>query len=159
MTLGRVVLSMAVLLGGAPVLAHAEYESSDPPRNAVLEEMPEEVGLVFTEPVETRFSIFKVYPLEHESLDADALADPGFLRLNGLAAALVSDVLTVRGDEERRVDAGLVAGEDRRREIGILLEPESPPGAYVVMWRALAVDGHTTQGYFVFVVGPDPAGE
>ncbi|WP_081439952.1 copper resistance protein CopC [Meiothermus ruber] len=36
----------------------------------------------------------------------------------------------------------------------IALRPGLGPGVYVVLWRVLSVDSHTTQGFFVFVVEP-----
>lgn len=147
----RLVLVLLLLAAG-PAFAHADYLSSDPPRDAVLETAPAEVKITWTEPVETRFSIFKVYPLEHPSLDDEALAEPDFLRLNGLAGLLVAEVLQLRDDEDARADLGPIDPEPNTAQIALRLEPDLGPGAYVVMWRVLATDTHPTQGYFVFVV-------
>lgn len=135
--------------------AHADYLSSEPPRETVLDGVPAEVQVTYTEPVETRFSIFKVYPLEHPSLDESALSNPDFLRLNGLAGLLVADVLQRRDDADARADLGLMDPEPRTAAISLRLKPDLGPGAYVVMWRVLAADTHPTQGYFVFVVAPE----
>ncbi len=87
---------MAALLVGA-ASAHASLESSEPERYSLVRAPLEEVQLVFSEPVELRFSTFKVYGLE---LDDEAMPeDPGNLsererqRLTGLAGTLVAEVL------------------------------------------------------------------
>ena len=121
----------------------------------MLDAAPEQVVLSFTEPVETRFSLFKVYPLDGEvSLPdgATTLEGTEALRVNGLAGALVADVLAARGDEDARTDEGLLTPDARSPEVVIALPEDMPPGAYVVMWRVLAADTHPTQGFFVFVV-------
>ena len=100
--------------------------------------------LVFTEPVEVRASIFKVYPLE---------ADDDPLRLRAQAARLVDEVLQVRGDENRRADDGLVPAGHESAEIQIVLPDDLPPGPYVVMWRVLSVDAHYV-GHYVFTYAP-----
>jgi len=153
-------LAAAVLLTAArPALAHAEIETVDPPRDALLDVAPLRIRLVFGEPVETRFSLFKVYPLASASLGAADLVDPDFLRLNGLAAALVPGALSARDDADVRVDRGLIDTADRSADVTVALAPDLPVGAYVVMWRVLAIDGHTTQGHAVFVVRAPAQGE
>lgn len=126
------------------VLAHAFLRSTDPTEESTITNEPKEVRLEFTEPVEIRFSIFKVYRLN---------VDPGFemRRLNAAAGALVSDVLRKRGDEEARADAGLTASSGTSTDIVIKLKRDLAPGAYVVMWRALSIDTHTTQGFHIFL--------
>ena len=151
----RSLALVLLLLAVGPALAHADYLASDPPRDAVLAAPPTQVELTYTEPAETRFSVFKVYRLDHPTLDDATLAQPDFLRLNGLAGLLVADVLQLRGDEEARADLGLVDPEPRTDRVVLALKPDLADGAYVVMWRVLATDTHPTQGHFVFVVSPD----
>ena len=55
------------------------------------------------------------------------------LRLNGLAGALVNDVIEVRGDEAARADAGVVTSDSRSAEVTLAMKPELPAGTYVVM--------------------------
>ncbi|TMI77942.1 MAG: copper resistance protein CopC, partial [Bacillati bacterium ANGP1] len=52
-----------------------------------------------------------------------------------------------------RSDAG-VANTTRTSGDIVLRLKDLGPGAYVVMWRVLSVDTHTTQGSFVFVYTP-----
>jgi methionine-rich copper-binding protein CopC len=150
----RLATLLLLLLAAGVALAHADYESSAPDRDAVLEAPPAEVRVTFTEAVETRFSIFKVYPLELPPSADMIVADPDFLRLNGLAGLVVADVLQLRDDDEARADKGLVDPPARTNDVTLELRPDLTPGAYVVMWRVLAADTHPTQGYFVFVVAP-----
>ena len=149
---------LALLVGAGWVSAHADLGTATPAPGAVLDAPPEQVVLSFTEPVDTRFSLFKVYPLDAEvdvPEGATALEGTEALRLNGLAGALVADVLTVRGDDDARSDVGLVEPEPRTEHVALALREDLPPGPYVVMWRVLAADTHPTQGFFVFVVTGD----
>lgn len=52
------------------------------------------------------------------------------------------------------MDAGLKTQARTAENVLIALKPDLGPGAYVVLWRVLSVDSHTTQGFFVFVVEP-----
>jgi methionine-rich copper-binding protein CopC len=63
-------------------------------------------------------------------------------------------VLTKRGDEAARADAGVTTTARTSTDISLRLKPDSPPGVYAVMWRVLSVDTHTTQGFHVFIVAP-----
>lgn len=127
------------------VSAHASLESGQPVADAIVGRLPDTVVLRFTEPVEVRASIFKVYPLEPDE-------DP--LRLKARAAKLVDEVLQLRGDEAARADAGLRPAGRESAEIQIILKEELPPGPYVVMWRVLSVDTHITWGHYVFTYAP-----
>lgn len=166
-------LSLALLLVGAElalpglVAAHAEFERSSPGPAEIIEAAPEVVTLEFNAPIEVRFSVFKVYPLDVDAnITADTVAAEAgttatitggeALRLNGLAGALVNDVIELRGDEAARADAGLVTRDGRSAVVTLALEPELPAGTYVVMWRVLAIDTHTTQGFYLFVIGDPP---
>lgn len=153
-----VAVSVAVLAVASVASAHAILETSEPAKNASLDAAPSEVSLHFTERVETAFSVFKVYALDSggdPSAPATApLEGVEALRLNGLAGTLVDQVLLERGDEDAaaRVDTGLEDTPSTSADVRIALGPDLPPGDYVVMWRVLSEDTHTTQGYFVFRV-------
>jgi len=144
------LLAALTLIGAAS--AHAELEESTPAAGETVRTLPEAVTLNFTEPLEVRFSTFKVYPL---GADLDMSAEDARARLNGLAGALVSEVLTAQGDEAARADAGVSTAERTSREITLPLKDGLEPGHYVVMWRALSVDTHTTQGFYVFTYAPE----
>lgn len=61
--------------------------------------------------------------------------------------------LLKRGDEAARSDAGVANTTRTSTDIVVRLK-DLEPGAYVLMWRVLSVDTHTTQGSFVFVYTP-----
>lgn len=148
---GRAVRTIGMLLlmcmaFGATAAAHAFLDGSSPEENSVVAQQPASVHLKFSEPVEVGLSVFKVYPLEP---DEDAL------RLQAQAAKVVGEVLLLQGDAERRADVGLADAARRTDRIEILLRDDLKPGPYVVMWRVLSIDTHTTAGHFVFVLAED----
>lgn len=146
----RLVLALLLVLAGGSVLAHAELRTSEPAAGEVLEAGPEEVQLSFSEPLETLFSVFKVYPLTAEGVDPAAAG--AAQRLNGLAATLVNEVLELRDDADRQVPAELVSAEATTAELTLAFEEPLADGHYVVMWRVLSIDTHVTEGFFVFSV-------
>ncbi len=150
----RPLLTIVLLAVIGFALAHSEWETGSPGPDAVLDAPPAEVVLTFSEPVDTRFSLFKVYPLTTDVTagDGDVLEADEAARLEGLAATLVDDVLTARGDEGERVDVGLVDTTELADRVTLALEPDLPAGAYVVMWSVLAEDTHAVQGHYVIVV-------
>jgi methionine-rich copper-binding protein CopC len=150
--LRRLFVLLLALLASGPLLAHAELSEVEPGRDAVLAVLPETVTLGFTEPVVTAFSLFKVYPLP----EGPGLADGGnaLLERNGRAAALVSEVLQKRADEAERADTGLLTTAGESPEVVISLKADLPPGDYVIMWRVLSVDTHSTSGFAVFTFAP-----
>ncbi len=137
--------AVLVLCAAGAAAAHAYLERSVPEEGARLDRAPRVVRLVFTEPVELRFSLFRVYRLE-------ATPDAPIARLNALAVELFNKALQGRNVEDLRVDQGITNQERATRNVVIRLKPDLRPGPYVVVWRVLSVDGHTTRGFFVFVV-------
>jgi methionine-rich copper-binding protein CopC len=136
------------LLAAGTAAAHAYLKTSTPARGAVVTTLLREVRLVFTEPGEVRHSVFRVHRLE---------APPGTERaqLNRMATSLARDVLRrPRADKPGRVDNGLATTQRRTTEIAIQLKPDLRPGHYVVIWHVLSVDGHRTQGSFLFTYRP-----
>ena len=154
MSVRRLILLLATLvpLGLGVAQAHADFASSEPASGATITQPLEEIRLVFTEAVELDFSLFKVYELDVAGVDL--ASQNSWQRLNGLAGALVTDVLGSREDGEARVDAGLANDERKSEEIVIALEEGIAAGFYVVMWRILSVDTHGTQGFYVFEYAP-----
>ena len=158
-----------LLLGAGLALAHAELVTMTPVKNSVLTTLPQTVTLTFSEPVEVGFSLFKVYKLEPtptstsggapggesggETGGASPESEEEALRLNGLAGTLVTEVLTERGDEAARADAG-PATTGTAEEVSLNLKEGQGAGNYVVMWRVLSADTHTTQGFYVFSYQP-----
>lgn len=144
------ILTLA-LAGVGSTLAHADLESSTPAANETLQVAPAEVSLTFTEAAEVRFSTFKVYPLD---ADLNFSADDAEARVNGLAGQLVSEVLETQGDDDARADTGVSTPERTTETVTLPLKSDSGPGVYVVMWRVLSVDSHTSQGFVTFRVSP-----
>lgn len=146
-------LILTLALAGVGV-AHSELESSTPAANATLQTAPSEVSLSFSEAAEVRFSTFKVYPL---GADIDS-ADAAEAQLNGLAGQLMSEVLETQGDDDMRADTGVstapTTGARTAETVTLPLKPDLPAGVYVVMWRVLSVDTHTSQGFITFQVAP-----
>ena len=160
-------LACLLLLGAGLALAHAELVTMTPAKNSVLTMLPQTVTLTFSEPVEVGFSLFKVYKLEPSPIPTDISggesggeradgASPESekeSRLNGLAETLVTEVLTTRGDEAARADAGPDT-TGTAEEVSLNLKEGQGAGDYVVMWRVLSTDTHTTQGFYVFSYRP-----
>jgi len=106
---------------------------------------PQSVTITFTEAVEVKLSVFKVYPLPGSgSLE----------RLNQQAQALLPQVIGLKGDQARRADSGLRTTAKTSSQVVIGLKPGLKPGAYAVLWRNLATDGHTSSDFFVFIYRP-----
>jgi copper resistance protein C len=136
-----------ITLGTVPrAFAHAFLNASVPSADSTVAAPLREISLSYSQPVEIRFSIFKVYKLN---------AAPGtdIHALHAAADSLVSADLLKRGDEADRSDAG-VANTTRTSADIIVRLKNLDPGAYVLMWHVLSVDTHTTQGSFIFVYTP-----
>lgn len=139
------VVALALLIP-VGVFAHAHLTLSIPTRDGTVSAAPlNEVRLRFSEAVETQSSMFKVYRLE-----TDGVED-----LNAAARDLVSKVIRLRNDQAQRADDGLVTTARTSPEIVIRMKPDLEPGTYVVMWRVLSIDTHTTEGFFVFHYEPE----
>jgi methionine-rich copper-binding protein CopC len=143
---GCVAVTLVLLWTGVAA-GHAYLQTADPAEDAVVRTPPREVRLAFSEPIEVRFSTFKIYPLRVES-------GWDIRRLNGAAGLLVSEVLLKRDDEALRVDAGLASAPRTSAHIVLRVRADLRSGAYVVMWRVLSIDTHTTQGFYVFTYAP-----
>jgi copper resistance protein C len=145
----RLILFM-LILGWGLVSAHAELESSTPAANSTVKELPRTISVTFSESVEVRLSTFKIYRLE---APPESWGSP--TRLRRLAEPLVKRVLPLKNDQSARADSGILNTERTSKTIRFgPLKPGSPAGAYIVMWRNLATDGHTKTGFFVFVYNP-----
>lgn len=148
----RPLAALLLALSLTLVSAHAELAEVTPAQDAVVT-APETVTLVFTEATVTGFSLFKVYPLPAVK-DLPEGADPVLAR-NAVAGELVSEVLQKRDDAEERADTGLLTTEAESAEVVMALKDDLVAGDYVIMWRVLSVDTHTTSGYSIFTVTAD----
>lgn len=146
-TLSLLVLVHVLWLGHS-AKAHAYLSASTPEAAAVLSEMPGEFRLTMTEGLELKFSTFKVYHL-------DVNKDVDTKELIAAAKALVKEVILLRNDGEARADLELKADESEANTYVITLKEGLAPGVYVVMWRVLSVDGHSTQDFSFFTFDPE----
>ncbi|MBB6096857.1 hypothetical protein HNR42_000269 [Deinobacterium chartae] len=123
-------------------LAHSELESATPAEGSRVA-APREVKLRFSEEVELKFSTFKVYPVG---------VTGSVQRVNAAAGMLKAQHLNRRDDASQRADLGVSEKARTAREVTLPLKQNLTPGAYVVMWKVLSVDTHTTEGFYVFNV-------
>jgi copper resistance protein C len=145
----RFLLFLVLTLGFAQ--AHSYLETSTPAENETVTTL-DTITLTFTENVQVPFSLFKVYKLA----DTGDLTDSKErLRLSGLAGTLVNDVVTKTDDEADRADTGLMTTERETNVITLGLKEALTSGIYVVMWRILSVDTHTTQGSYLLEYRPE----
>lgn len=140
------LLALASLLSAA---AHAALQSSEPASGAAVVGPVTSIALDFTEGVEAAFSTFKLFRLDAA---VDLEADNAELRLNGLAAVVISRHLGSQEFGEGQVEVELLA--DPADKSSVVLQTAEPlaPGHYVVMWRVLSADTHVVDGHFVFTV-------
>ena len=124
--------------------AHAYLETSNPATGATLQTAPEQITLNFSEPLELRFSTFKVAPLETDA------TDPREIKL--AAMDLVEEV--VERESEVQLEVEVLTAERTAKEVVLGLSDLSP-GTYVVMWRLLSTDTHTSDDFVTFTVSPD----
>lgn len=152
----RTPLVAAILFVAATILtsaaaAHTYLDTSDPGADAFLDAAPEEVVLTFTDPFELRFSRFLLARVS----DASDLDEEDLPRLHGLASEHAPD-----DPDASEGAAPFTLEADGDRPDRVTLRPERPlePGAWVVTWNVLALDGHVMRDRLVFVVrAEDPA--
>jgi copper resistance protein C len=130
---------MSVLLCGW-ALAHSELTSSAPTNGGVIKTMPAKVTLNFGESIESDFSTFKVYKYSGE-------VTRGQLRY------FAKQQTALKNDAAARADAGMTTS-GTTRTVELKLKPGLKPGVYVVMWKALSSDTHTSEDYSYFVYKP-----
>jgi copper resistance protein C len=138
-------LSAVALIGVA--LAHSNLTRSTPADAQTIVVMPRTVALEFSEPLEVKFSAFKMYKLGTSATDVKAARQE--------ADALVENALEKKGDEAARADDGLTTNVSRAARLEIKLKPNLTAGWYVVMWKVLSVDTHTGDDSIVFRYKPD----
>jgi methionine-rich copper-binding protein CopC len=59
------------------------------------------------------------------------------------------EVQNAHGKEVDKKDAHL---DDKDKSLFLVSLPELPPGTYTVIWHAVSVDTHKTQGHFEFTI-------
>ncbi|WP_261663808.1 copper resistance CopC family protein [Deinococcus sp. Marseille-Q6407] len=127
-------LALLAALGLPLAGAHTSITGMQPAANSVVS-APASVTLRFDEPVNLRYSIFKVYPLP----------------AGQSAAELTRRVITARGDEAARADR-YQPRSGHSQGVTVPLKAGLKPGQYVMMWRLMSADGHPVTGQSVFRV-------
>jgi copper resistance protein C len=127
-------------------LAHSNLTRSAPADAQTVAVLPKTVVLEFSEPLEVKFSSFKIYKLGTNATDAKAARED--------ADALVEKALEKKGDEAARADDGLATSVPTAARLEVKLKPNLTPGWYVVMWKVLSVDTHTSDDSIVFRYKP-----
>jgi methionine-rich copper-binding protein CopC len=74
--------------------------------------------------------------------------------MDAAAKLFIPTVIDLPGDEDARVDTGIVAA-DTAKSITINLKETLAPGAYVAMFRVLSADTHTVEGFITFEIKPE----
>ena len=130
----RPFLSLLAALSLGTALAHTEVTLQSPASGRAVT-APKAATLTFSEPVELRFSTFKVVPLPRG-------ADP---------ARTAATVLARKDDAALRADtAPRLSGMAAR--LSLPLRAGLKPGPYLVAWRVLSDDGHPVSGHATFTV-------
>ena len=127
-----VFLVAALLLGTAA--AHTEITAMTPAAGSTVS-APKMITITLSEPVDLRFSTFKVYALP-AGTDAAKFASAKMKLKNDAPG---------RADTDQRMK-GMAA------RLNIALKPNLKPGQYEVMWHILSDDGHPVSGQSVFTV-------
>ena len=138
------LLLLALLLGFGQ--AHAYLTEANPSPGAVLETQPGLISLTMSEGVELKFSLFKIYRLDPIPEDKKELARA--------AKALLAEKIKLRNDEAERADTGLIEPQDRSTVIKLGLKEGLEPGLYIIMWKVLSVDSHSSEDFSYFIYQP-----
>ena len=125
-------LLSALLIGTAA--AHTEITAMTPAAGSTVT-APKMISLTLSEPINLRFSTFKVYALPAK-MDAATFA-ASKINLKNDAPARADTAQTLRGMAAR---------------LSIALKPNLKPGQYELMWHILSDDGHPVSGQAVFTV-------
>jgi copper resistance protein C len=139
------VLAGLVLVGVA--LAHSNLTRSTPADAQTIPVLPKTVVLEFSEPLELKFSSFKIYKISTKATDVKTARTD--------ADALMDTVLEKKSDEATRADDGLLTNVPTAARLEVKLKPNLTPGWYVVMWKVLSVDTHTSDDSIVFRYKPN----
>ncbi len=127
-------LALLTALSLSTTLAHTAVSSITPALNATVT-APKAVQLKFSEPIEVRFSTFRVMAVPAgQSVDA---------------AAKVA--LAEKADSPKLVNLPLTASA-LAAQVSVPLKATLKAGRYVVVWRLLSEDGHPVTGHSTFRV-------
>ncbi|MFC4425460.1 copper resistance CopC family protein [Deinococcus navajonensis] len=105
------------------------------PKPAATVAAPRTIQLRFSEPVNLRFSTFRVVPLvDGPSTDTAALK-----------------ALALKAGDPRLMNLG-PQPSGMAAQLSLRLKPGLTPGAYLIAWSVLSEDGHPVRGHSLFRV-------
>jgi copper resistance protein C len=147
----RAVLILAtVLIAGIGSLgivsAHSSLIESSIKAGSTVRVMPKTITLEFSEAVEVGFSSFKLIALDPKIKTLKAA--------NTSVNNLLEPVLAKRNDQATRADDGLLITVAIAAKLEVKLKAKFSSGWYVMMWKVLSVDTHSSSDYFVFEYKP-----
>lgn len=143
----RVLLALLLAFALSSSSAHAYLNSAEPASGSTVSQLPAEITLMLSEPVEMRFSTFKVYHLPYPPEDRRELV----MAIRDLMEAK----LLLRNDEAERADTGVLTDARTSDTITLGLKDGLEPGTYVIMWRVLSIDTHTSEDFSLFIFAPE----
>ncbi|GGR57921.1 hypothetical protein GCM10008959_19530 [Deinococcus seoulensis] len=126
------LLILLTTLTLSTAFAHTEVTSVTPPDRSVVA-APKVVTLKFSEPIELRFSTFRV------------MAVPAG-KTASVAAALA---LAEKADSGKLASLPL-KGVTLASQVTVPLKPRLKAGAYVIAWKILSEDGHPVTAFSTF---------
>ncbi|GGS23126.1 copper resistance CopC family protein [Deinococcus knuensis] len=126
------LLILLTTLTLSTAFAHTEVTSVTPPDRSVVA-APKVVTLKFSEPIELRFSTFRV------------MAVPAG-KTASVAAALA---LAEKADSGKLASLPLT-GVTLASQVTVPLKPRLKAGAYVIAWKILSEDGHPVTAFSTF---------
>lgn len=146
----RSVLILATIMvagiGPGLVLAHSNLVALSIKDGTTVRIMPKTITLEFSEAVEVGFSRFKLLALEPKINSLKTA--------NAAADAMLESALEKRDDEAARADDGLQNAPAVAAKLEVKLKAKLPEGWYVMMWKVLSVDTHSSSDCFVFQYKP-----
>lgn len=128
------ILFLLAALSLSTALAHTEVTGIIPASNATVA-APRTVTVTLSEPVNLRFSTFRVLRIGAGQTPAQAAA---------LALAAKADAAALASLPTKA--AGLAA------TVSVPLKAALPTGPYVIAWILLSEDGHPVRGFSAFTV-------
>lgn len=128
------LLPLTLLSTLSLALAHTEVTSITPDAKTAVA-APKNVLLQFSEPIELRFSTFRVMAVPTGKTPADA----------------ARMALTLKADAPGLANAPFTASNTAAR-LSLPLKAGLKSGTYVVAWKILSDDGHPVTGQSVFRV-------
>jgi copper resistance protein C len=140
------LLILATFVVAGVGFAHANLNNASIQDGQTVRVMPKSIRLEFSEALELGFSRFKLMALDAKIPDRKTA--------NAAASVLVDRVFGLQNDQASRADTGLLTKTPIAAQIELGLKPNLPAGWYVMMWKVLSIDTHSSDDFFVFEFRP-----